>query len=99
MSNLDDLRKALEAGGYNAKPSKLRQGSIFAFFYDENGNIREGTEEEWDKLYAQAEVGLAQGPCVRCKQDTWIVRGYCLLCAMFLETQKPADQRGSAGQK
>lgn len=52
---LAELRKALEATGYNAKPTKLRQGSISAVFFDENGNERAGTEEEWDQLYAEAE--------------------------------------------
>lgn len=50
----DNLLRALEAGGYNAKPGKLRQGCITALFLDENGNPREGTEEEWDKLYEDA---------------------------------------------
>jgi hypothetical protein len=97
MTNMEVLIKALEAGGYNAKPSKLRQGSMSALFYDEKGNLREGTEEEWDKLYAQAEAGLTTGKCQRCEQETWIVEGYCLTCAMVLDAQKPADQRGSAG--
>jgi hypothetical protein len=49
-----DLLEALEAGGYNAKPGKLRQGCIMAVFHDEQGNPREGTDEEWDKLYEDA---------------------------------------------
>lgn len=43
-----ELIKALEAGGYNAKPGKLRQGTIF-LAPKEDGT--EYTEEELDKIW------------------------------------------------
>lgn len=43
-----ELIKALEAGGYNAKPGKLRQGTIF-LTPKEDGT--EYTEEELDKIW------------------------------------------------
>ncbi len=48
---LDELIKALIAGGYNAKPGKLRQGCATVLFYNEDGSLREGTEEEWDEIF------------------------------------------------
>jgi hypothetical protein len=50
-TTLHELIKALAASGYNAKPSKLRQGSISAVFFNPDGSLREGTEEEWDLAY------------------------------------------------
>jgi hypothetical protein len=61
MSNLDELMKALEAGGYNAKPSKLRQGCIMIIKDDGT----EPTEEELDAIWARLETQKAadqQGP-------------------------------------
>lgn len=43
-----ELIKALEAGGYNAKPCKLRQGTIF-LMPKEDGT--EFTEEELDTIW------------------------------------------------
>ncbi len=58
---LKELIKALEAGNYNAKPTKLRQGSISAIFYDKDGKPREGTEEEWDALYDEKDEHINHG--------------------------------------
>lgn len=48
---MKDLKKRYPNG---IKPGKLRQGCISAVFFDESGNEREGTEEEWDKLFDDA---------------------------------------------
>jgi hypothetical protein len=55
-----DLLKALEASKYEARPGKLRQGCISALFFDESGNLREGTEEEWDKLFEDAKNEISR---------------------------------------
>lgn len=57
--NLEALRKALEASGYNAAPSKLRQGSIHAICFNADGTTREPTEEEYDLIYEDARIKSA----------------------------------------
>ncbi len=46
-TRLEYLLKVLESGGYNAKPSKLRQGTIY-FIAD-----HELSEEELDDLWIE----------------------------------------------
>jgi hypothetical protein len=48
---LEELRKAFEAGGYNAKPSKLCQGSLH-LFKDDGSEV---SEEEYEEAYARIE--------------------------------------------
>lgn len=46
-----ELFKTLEAGGYNAKPTKLRQGSVTLLIENPDGTLRGPTDEELDTWY------------------------------------------------
>jgi HAMP domain-containing protein len=53
LERLAELVKALEQGRYDAKPSKLRQGCIYALMKNPDGTFRAPTEEELDAIYAE----------------------------------------------
>lgn len=52
----EELLKALEAGGYNAAPSRLRQGSVFL------GYDPDWSEHEWDLCYVRISGDVGYRP-------------------------------------
>jgi hypothetical protein len=60
--NIQKLIDALTAGGYNAAPSKLRQGSLHLWFEDPpgSGKFRPGTSEEHDAEYDRMDAERAK---------------------------------------
>lgn len=62
QQKLNDLVKALEAGGYNVAPSKLSQGSLHLFNPDGTPASAEAHEAEHDLLEAERKTGKCQCP-------------------------------------
>jgi hypothetical protein len=54
MGNLEDLKLAMEAGDYNAKPTKLRQGCMY--IVKDDGT--EPTEADYDLAHKAQAAGL-----------------------------------------